>query len=84
MSWLLDIIGAIFSLIFDLARKSTLRDKSRPRWFDYSLATCYYLLPTATLVSAFISWRITVICAGVFVLSLIAGAVTEVDEMGAP
>jgi hypothetical protein len=69
--------------MFDLARKSTLRDKSRPRWFNYSLATCYYLLPIMTLVSAFISWKITVICAGLFVLSLIAGALTAVDEMGA-
>ena len=74
---------AIFSLMFDAARVSTLRDKSRPRWFNDSLAICCYVLSAATLVSAFISWKISVIGSGLFVLSLIAGALTEADEIGA-
>jgi hypothetical protein len=73
MDWLLEIIKVIFSLIFDLARRGTLRDKSRPRWFNYSLILCYYVLPVAFIVSVFISWKITIIVVGVFIVSLVAG-----------
>jgi hypothetical protein len=83
MDWLLEIIEAIFSLIFDLARRATLRDKSRPRWFNYSLVVCYYVLPVMFIVSVFISWKIAITVAGVFIVSLVAGAVTEADDIGA-
>jgi len=82
MDWLLEIIKGIFSAMFDLARISTLRDKSRPRWFKYSLVVCYSVLPVMLLVSLFISWKVTIIVAGMFVLSLMAGAITEADDMG--
>ena len=83
MDWLLEIVHAIFSVIFDLARKTTLRDKSRPRWFNYSLAICYYVLPLMLIVSLFISWKITIIVAVLFVVSLMAGAVAEADDIRA-
>ena len=83
MSWLIEIIKAIFSMMFDLARKATIRDKSRPRWFNYSLAICYYVFPLMIVVSVFISWRMTIIVAGVFIGSLIVGAFTEADDVGA-
>ena len=82
MDWLLEILKAIFSLTFDLARKATLRDKSRPRWFNYFLVLCYYVLPVTFIVSLFISWKITIIVAGVFIVSLVAGALTEADDIG--
>ena len=82
MDWLLDIIEAVFRTMFHLVRKSTLRDKSRPRWFNYSLAVCYFVLPLMSIVSVFISWKITIIVASAFALSLIAGAVTEADGIG--
>ena len=84
MDWLLEIIKAIFSLIFDLARRATLRDKSRPRWFNYSLVLCYYALPIAFIVSVFISWKITIVVACAFIVSLMAGAATEADDTGGP
>jgi hypothetical protein len=83
MDWLLEIIWSIFRAIFDLARKATLRDKSRPRWFNYTLAVSYYVLPLMLIVSLFISWKMTIIVAGAFIASLIAGAVTEADDIGA-
>jgi hypothetical protein len=79
----LEIIGSIFSAVFDLAREATLRDKSRPRWFNYSLAVCYYVLPVMFIVSVFISWKIAIIVACAFIASLIAGALTETDDIGA-
>jgi len=83
MDWLLEIIWSIFRAIFDLARRATLRDKSRPQWFNYSLAVCYYVLPMMVIVSVFISWKITIIVAGAFIASLVAGALTEADDIGA-
>ena len=44
----------------------------------------YYQLPTTLfVVSAFVSWKTTVIAAGLFIVSLMAGAVTETDGLGA-
>jgi len=83
MDWLLEIIRAIFSVMFDLGRRAALRDRSRPRWFNYSLAASYYLLPALIVVSVFISWKITVIVIGLFLVSLVAGAMTETDDIGA-
>ena len=83
MDWLIEIIQAIFSPMLDLARKATLRDKSRPRCVDYSLAVCYYVLPVMLIISLFISWKITMIVAGVFVVSMMVGAVTEADDIRA-
>ena len=77
------LLEIIFRVMFDIARKSTLRDKSRPQWFNYCLAACYYVLPLMLIVSPFISWKITMIVAGVFVVSLMAGFITEADDIGA-
>jgi hypothetical protein len=80
MDWLLEIIWSIIRAIFDLARRATLRDKSRPQWFNYSLAVCYYVLPMMVIISFFISWKITIIVSVVFLASLIVGAMTEADD----
>jgi len=34
------------------------------------------------IVSVFISWKITIIVVGVFIVSLVAGALTEADDIG--
>jgi hypothetical protein len=52
-------------------------------WFQYSFAIGYYLLPTLLIVSVFMSWKITVIAAGWFIVSLMAGAVTATDDLEA-
>jgi FtsH-binding integral membrane protein len=83
VSWLPEILCSIFGVVFDLARRTMLRRKSEAKWFHYSLAIGYYLLPTLLVVSVFISWKITVIAAGWFIVSLMAGAVTETDDLGA-
>lgn len=75
MSWLLEILGSIFGAIFDLARQPKLRDRSEAKWFHYPLG--------ATLLPVFISWKITVIATGFFMVSLMAGAVTEADDLRA-
>lgn len=83
MSWLLEILCSIFGAIFDLARQTKLRDKSEAKWFHYSVAIGYYLLPTLLIVSVLVPWRITVIATGLFMVSLMAGAVTEPDDLRA-
>jgi len=80
MSWLLEIIESFFGAIFDLACRAVLRDKTRPRWFNYSLAIGYFVFPTLIMVSVFISWKITMIVTGVFIFSLITGAMSEADD----
>ena len=83
MSWLLESLCSTFGALFDLARQTKLRDKSETKWFHYSLAIGYYLLPTLIAVSVFISWKITAIATGLFIVSLLAGAVSETDDLGA-
>ena len=83
MSWFAEILCSIFGVIFHLARRIMLRRKSEARWFRYSLAIGYYLLPTLLVVSVFMSWKITVIAAGWFIVSLMAGAVTATDDLEA-
>ena len=78
---MLEIVESIFGALFDIARRATLRDKTRPRWLHYSLVVSYYVLPTLLIASVFISWKLTVIVAGVFIVSLIAGAMTEADDL---
>ena len=80
MSWLLDIRWSVFSTIFDLARQTNLRGKSEPRWFPHSLAMSFYVLPTLITVSGLVSWKITIVAAGLFSGSLMAGAVTETEN----
>ena len=82
MSLLLEIIKSIFGETFHLARVATLRDESRPRWVNYSLAGCYYVLPVMLIISFFISWKIAVIVAAAFIVSLVVGAVSEADDIG--
>ena len=79
MGLLLEIIWSTFTAIFDLGRETALRDKSRPRRF---LVFCYYVLPVMCVASVFISWKITIIVACAFVASLVAGAMTEADDIG--
>jgi len=69
-----------FCAIFDLARRTRLRDRSEPRWIHYSLAMSDCALPTLIIVSVLVSWKIAVIAAGLFIVSLIAGAVTETKD----
>ena len=83
MSWLLEIPCSIFGAIFDLARQAKMRNKSETKWFHDSLAIGYYLLPTLILGSVFLSWKITAIAVGLFIVSSMAGAVTETDDWGA-
>lgn len=83
MSWLLEILCSIFGAIFYLACQTKLRDKSEAKWFHYSLAIRYYLLPTLLIVSVLFPWRITVMATGLFMVSLMAGAVTEPDDLRA-
>ena len=83
MSWLLEILCSFFGAILDLARQTKLGDKSEAKWFHYSLTIGFYLLPTLLLVSALIPWRITVIATGLFMVSLMAAAVTEPDDLRA-
>ncbi|HKD65023.1 MAG TPA: hypothetical protein VKB40_13410 [Candidatus Acidoferrales bacterium] len=80
MSWLLETLCSIFGAILDLARQTKLGDKSQAKWFHYSLAIGYYLLPLL-VISALNPWRITVIATGLFMVSLMAGAVTEPDDL---
>jgi len=82
VSWLLDIRWCIFCAIFDLARQTKLRDGSEPRWFHCSLAMSDCVLATLIIVSVLVSWKITVIAAGLFIVSLTAGAVTETEDWG--
>jgi hypothetical protein len=82
MSLLLEITKSIFGVTFHLARVATLRDESRPRWVNYSLAGCYYVLPVMLIISFFISWKIAVIVAAAFIVSLVVGAVSEADDIG--
>jgi len=67
VSWLLEILGSIFGAIFDVARQTKLCDRSEAKWFP--LAIGYYLLPTLLTGSVFISWKITVIATGLFIVS---------------
>jgi len=83
MSLFREGIGSICCTGFDFAREATLRDESRPQWFNYFLAICYYALPVTFLVVVFISWKLTMIVAVTFIASLIAGAMTEADDVGA-
>ena len=83
MSWLLEILCSIFGAIFDLARQTKLRDKSEAQWFHNSLAIGCYFLPTLLIVSVLISWRITAIATGLRMVYLMAGAVTEPDDLRA-
>jgi Ca2+/H+ antiporter len=48
----------------------------------YSLAGCYYVLPVMLIISFFISWKIAVIVAAAFIVSLVVGAVSEADDIG--
>ena len=82
MSLLLEIIRSICGATFHLARVATLRDESRPRWVNYSLAGCYYVLPVVLIISFFTSCDIAVIVAAAFIVSLVVGAVSEADDMG--
>ena len=82
MSLLLEIIKSIFGVTFHLARVATLRDESRPRWVNYSLAGCYYVLPVMLIISFFIFWQIAVIVLAAFIVSLAVGAVSEADDIG--
>ena len=82
MPLLLEIIKSIFGATFHLARLATLRDESGPRWVNYSLAGCYYVLPVMLIISFFISWKIAVIVAAAFTVSLVVGAVSEADDIG--
>jgi len=77
---LLDIRWRIFCAIFDPAREAKLRDKSEPRWFHYSPAMSDCVLPTLIIVSVLVSWKITVIAAGLLIVSLMAGAVPETAD----
>lgn len=83
MSWWPEILCTIFGAIFDPARRTKLRGKSEAKWFHDSPAIGYCLLPTLFILSAFVSWRTTLIAAGLFIVCLIAGAVTETDDLGA-
>ena len=80
MDWLLELVRHTFRLLFDSARRATLRDESRPRWLRYSLVVSYYALPTLLLFSIFLSWKIAVIILGVLIISLMVGAATEADD----
>jgi hypothetical protein len=40
------------------------------------------VLATLIIVSVLVSWKITVIAAGLFIVSLTAGAVTETEDWG--
>ena len=82
MSLLLEIIKSIFGATFHLARVATLRDESRSRWVNYSLAGCYYVLPVMLIISFFVSWKIAIIVAAAFIVSLVVGAVSEADDTG--
>jgi hypothetical protein len=82
MSLLLEIIKSIFGATFHLARLTTPRDESRPRWVNYSLAGCYYVLSVMLIISFFTSWEIAVIAAAAFIVSLVVGAVSEADDIG--
>jgi hypothetical protein len=81
MSWLLEVIKSILGLTYHLARSATLRDESRPRWVNYSLAGCSYALPVLLIVFFFISWKIAIVVAAAFIVSLVIGAVTEADDV---
>jgi hypothetical protein len=76
MSWLLEIFEASFGAFFDLARGESLRAKSEPRWLCNIAVIGYYVLFPA-LFAAFVllSWKIVLVLSGVFIASLIAGAV---------
>jgi len=82
MSLLLEIIKSIFAVALHFARVAALRDESRPRWVNYSLAGCYYLLPVMLIISFFISSKIAVIVAAAFIGSFVVGAVSEADDIG--
>ena len=82
MSLLLEIMKSIFGVTLHFARVATLRDESRPRWVNYSLAGCYYVLPGMLIISFFISWNIAVMVAAAFIVSLVVGAVSEADVIG--
>ena len=82
MSLHLEIIKSVFGVTFHLARVATLRDESRPRRVNYSLAGCYYVLPVMLIISLFISWKIAVIVAAAFIVPLVVGAVSEADDIG--
>jgi hypothetical protein len=82
MSLLLEIIQSIFGATFHFARVATLRDESRPRWVNYCLAGCYYVLPVMLIISFFTSWKIAVIVTAAFIVSLVVGAVSEADDIG--
>jgi hypothetical protein len=80
MSWLLEIVESAFGALYDSARRGTWRDESRPMWLRGSLVVSYYVLPTLCLVSIFLSWRLAVVIAALFVASLTIGAMTEADD----
>ena len=82
MSWLLEIRWCVFCAIFDLARQTKLHDRSEPKWFYYSPAMSDYVLAALLIVSVLVSWRVTVIAAGLFTVSSMTGAVTESGDWG--
>jgi hypothetical protein len=76
MSWLLEIFEGSFGAIFDLARGESLRDKSEPRWLYNIVVIGYYVLFPALFVAfVLLSWKVGLVLSGVFIASLIAGAV---------
>lgn len=82
MSWPLELLEHIFRFVFESAREAAARDESRPRWLRDSLVISYYVLAALILFSAFLSWKVAVIVAIVFIASLIVGAITETDDPG--
>ena len=78
----LEVIKSIFGVTFYFAHLAALRDESRPRWANDSLAGCDYVLPVMLIISFFISWKIAVMVAAAFIGSLVVGAVSEADELG--
>jgi hypothetical protein len=82
MDWLLEIVELIFHGMFHLARKTTLRDESRPPWLRNSLLVSYYACPSLILLIIFLSWKIAVIICALFAVSIVVGAFTEADDIG--
>ena len=72
----------LLRLFFHIAREETTDDTSRPRWLHWSLVACYYILPTLLVVFFFISLKVTAIVAGIFMISLVVGIMTEKDNLG--
>ena len=75
------MIGSIFSELMDTVRLATFRDTTRPSWLKYGLLLCYCILPLACVISFLVSWKVALVLGGLFLVSLLVGAMTEEDDI---